>query len=253
MDRREFFKNAGRCAVLAALAGGGGLLLRRSARAGVPQVDPAKCRQCGGCEKYCVRTPSAVKCVNNFKDCGYCVYCYGMVLDDTKTKVCPVDAIKRRQVGEFEFEYTIDEDKCTGCGKCVERCWKLGNKSFSLQVRGKLCRECNRCRISARCPHSAIAALPSPSDAASPHLAPVAVHLSALASPSPVPRHQAKARKPTASPAHPLLPSDKVCWPASHQPPPRVPLHKRCPAPAAPACHPLQHEELAAAILVGVR
>ncbi len=156
IDRRTFFKTAGRCAVLAALAGGGALLLRRSARAGVPQIDPAKCKSCGGCSTLCVLKPSAVKAVNNFKECGYCVNCYGQVQDDTKTKVCPVDAVQRRQISEFEFEYTIDEAKCIGCGACVKRCREHGNKSLSLQVRGTRCRECNRCGIVARCPHAAI-------------------------------------------------------------------------------------------------
>jgi electron transport complex protein RnfB len=73
-----------------------------------------------------------------------------------KTKVCPVDAIGRRRISEFEFEYTVDEEKCIGCGKCVKRCWSHGNKSLTLQVRGKYCKECNRCRIVANCPYGAI-------------------------------------------------------------------------------------------------
>ncbi len=156
MDRRDFLKNAGRCAVLAALAGGGALLLKRSVKAGAPQIDTDACKTCGGCATYCVRKPSAVKAVNRYGQCSYCTFCYGHVQDDMKTKVCPVDAIQRRRISEFEFEYTVDEAKCIGCGKCVARCQSHGAKSLVLQVRGRLCEKCNRCTIVANCPYKAI-------------------------------------------------------------------------------------------------
>ena len=160
MDRRTFCKNTGRWAVLAALAGGAGMLLKRAAGTGVPLINPDACKSCGGCTKFCILKPSAVKAVNDFGPCGYCVYCYGYFPDhphkNPNARVCPTGALQRRKVGQFEYEYTIAEEKCIGCGACVKRCREHGNKSLQLMVRGRLCRECNRCRIVANCPNSAI-------------------------------------------------------------------------------------------------
>lgn len=169
MDRREFCRHIGRGALLTALLGGGGLLLRRAVRGGIYQIDPEKCRSgdCGLCKVNCVRKPSAVKAVNDFEACGYCVYCYGYFPDnpekDPKARVCPTGALKRKKVGEFEYEYVVNEAECVGCGLCVLRCREHGHASLSLQVRGRLCRECNHCEISARCPNQAIARRERPS------------------------------------------------------------------------------------------
>ena len=42
--------------------------------------------------------------------------------DDPKNLVCAPGAIIRRKVGDVQYEYTIDEAKCNGCGKCAEVC-----------------------------------------------------------------------------------------------------------------------------------
>lgn len=160
INRRRLLINAGRLAVLAGLACGGAALLRRAVRSQTAQIDPQKCKFCGGCSRLCVRQTSAVKAVNDFEPCGYCVYCYGYYPDDPhknpNARICPTGALKRRKVSQFEYEYTIDESVCIGCGKCVKRCWEHGNKSLKLMVRGQYCLECNRCRIVAKCPHGAI-------------------------------------------------------------------------------------------------
>ena len=162
MDRREFCRRLGGGALLGVLLGGGGLMLRRAVRSGIYQIDPEKCQsgECGRCKINCVRKPSAVKAVNDFEACGYCVYCYGYFPDrpdkDPNARVCPTGALKRKRVGEYEYEYTVNEEECVGCGKCVKRCRDHGHASLSLQVRGHLCKECNRCEIAARCPSEAI-------------------------------------------------------------------------------------------------
>lgn len=111
-SRREFLRSAMRGAMLAVLAGIGGMAVFRrlctqpggpnggkacgscpdlarctepaasAAARAVPrrmvwQLDPAKCIQCGRCATNCVLSPSAVKCVHRFEMCGYCKLCFG--------------------------------------------------------------------------------------------------------------------------------------------------------------------------------
>ena len=161
VGRRLFIRQCARCASAWTLAAAAGTLIGRSSlSAGLYQIDAKLCEECGRCATHCVRTPSAVKCVNNFEKCGYCTYCYGYQIDNNPgqeiRKVCPRDAIVRRQVGEVQYEYTIDESKCDGCGKCVQRCRMYGNGTLSLVIRRDLCKECNRCSIAAACPPGAI-------------------------------------------------------------------------------------------------
>ena len=135
------------------------MFAKRSVKAGIPWIDPAKCQTCGRCAPACSTPGSAVKCVNDFTTCSYCTYCYGYYPDDPTSnpdgRVCPTGALKRRRISEFEYEYTVDEATCTGCGECVKRCVALGNKSMRLEVRGRLCLECNRCGVIIACPNKA--------------------------------------------------------------------------------------------------
>jgi electron transport complex protein RnfB len=124
--------------------------------------------------------------VNDFSRCGYCKVCPGYhdvnspVENDPddprpasdredypsdgvpKGRVCPYDALRRKFVGTWSndnpnhmyFEYTIDDSKCTGCGKCVVQCRKpsQGNGSLRMEVQHNLCVSCNQCNIAKACP-----------------------------------------------------------------------------------------------------
>ena len=59
------------------------------------------------------------------------------------------------------FEYTIDENLCIGCAKCIEGCRLFGNGSFHLQVRHDRCVNCNECRIGKACPGDAFYRAPA--------------------------------------------------------------------------------------------
>ena len=78
------------------------------------QIDPSKCTYCGICETACVRTPSAVKAVNDLRKCDYCVICYGHIkntdvdpkkIETEGKKVCPHDAVTRTHL--FREDTTI--------------------------------------------------------------------------------------------------------------------------------------------------
>jgi electron transport complex protein RnfB len=132
------------------------------------RINLDKCTSCGLCETACVRQPSAVKAVNDQKKCSYCVACYGHLADLTVsseliqskgTRVCPYDAVIRQEYsgGKDGYHlYTIDDAKCTACGKCTKRCNELGTKSMFLIIRPDLCLGCNRCAIAAICPVDAL-------------------------------------------------------------------------------------------------
>ncbi|MFZ4394711.1 MAG: 4Fe-4S binding protein [Kiritimatiellia bacterium] len=131
------------------------------------QIDPSKCTQCGQCATRCVLETSAVKCVHGFAMCGYCKRCFGFfqpdaaALDESGEKqLCPTGAIRRSFVEDPYFEYTIDEQKCIGCGLCVKGCGSFGNGSLFLQVRHDRCENCNECRIAAACPSGAFSRVP---------------------------------------------------------------------------------------------
>ncbi len=175
-DRRKFLINAGRIACGLAI---GGVTYRvvsahlnedtagpRTRHAW--QIDPIKCKACDKCKTMCVRTPSAVKAVNDQKKCSFCVVCYGHISNKriasekimTEGKrICPKDAVKRIDYShrpDGYFIYEIDEDKCDGCGKCVEACTKKGTKSMFLIIRPDLCLNCNSCKIAINCPAQAV-------------------------------------------------------------------------------------------------
>ena len=131
------------------------------------QIDPNVCTQCGRCETHCVLPVSAVKCIHANKVCGYCDLCGGYYRTNVKelntaaeNMMCPTGAILRKFVEDPYFEYTIDEDLCNGCGKCVKGCSSFGNGSLYLQIKQDLCLNCNECQISTVCASGAITRVP---------------------------------------------------------------------------------------------
>ena len=161
-------KQAGRLAVALPVAYLSVSLLRKtSAGEFVWQIDPLKCTQCGQCEKNCVMTPSAVKCMHSFQMCGYCDLCSGYLRQGVKildtaaeNQLCPTAAITRKFIEEPYFEYTIDEELCIGCAKCVKGCTAFGNGSLHLQIKHESCKNCNQCSIAIACPSDAIQRVP---------------------------------------------------------------------------------------------
>jgi len=177
--RREFLGLTARVAGVATIgAVAAGLTLRADA----DKVWTVRVKTCDGCLELnrdpdglsrcateCVLKKSAVKAVNNFDECGYCRTCPGYHdVNSPKDaeglpagRVCPYDAITRTPVGVIDpndplnqfAEYTIDETKCTGCGKCVIGCEPpMGLGSIKLEVRHNLCVDCNQCAIAVACP-----------------------------------------------------------------------------------------------------
>ncbi len=140
------------------------------------QLDPNRCIACDGCQTNCVLDISAVKAVNCFSRCGYCEVCTGYFPTadyvrntGAENQLCPTGAIRRKFIETVNdvpyFEYTIDEQLCIACGKCVLGC-RLMNGSLYLQVRHDRCLNCNECSIAAACPADAFRRVP----AASPRL-----------------------------------------------------------------------------------
>jgi electron transport complex protein RnfB len=175
-DRRGFLVLAGRCAGLAALGALAFPLARNRAwrknSRMVWQIDPSKCVQCGACATECVLSPSAVKCVHVFAKCGYCDLCGGYFQPEAKrldtsaeNALCPTDAIKRTFIEHPYYEYTIDEELCIGCAKCVKGCQAFGNGSLILQVRHDRCLNCDDCAIARACPSNAFTKVPADSPA----------------------------------------------------------------------------------------
>lgn len=176
MNRRTFLMNCGRAACALTI---GGIAYRVIGKHLNPEeagpatrfvwaIDPEKCNGCGICETACVRTPSAVKAVNDQKKCSNCVVCYGHISNkdiasdkimSEGAKVCKYDAVVRKNYSggvDGTFTYMIDDKKCTACGKCVHNCNIKGSKSMFLIIRPDLCLACNSCNIAAKCPQHAI-------------------------------------------------------------------------------------------------
>ncbi len=169
MKRRDFLNQGMRISLALSL---GGLatagLFKASKGATVWQIDPFKCVQCGRCADYCIKTPSAVKCVHAYDLCGYCDLCGGYLKPDAiaqatgaESQLCPTAAIQRKFIEEPYFEYEIIEDLCIGCAKCVAGCTSFGNGSLHLQIRHDLCDNCNECAIARVCPADAIIRVPA--------------------------------------------------------------------------------------------
>ncbi|MCF7707646.1 MAG: ferredoxin [Verrucomicrobia bacterium] len=132
------------------------------------QIDPFKCVFCTNCATECVLEPSAVRCVQYYPICGYCKLCTGYFdpqpinLDTgAENQICPTGAIIRTKLEDPYYEYTIDEELCIGCAKCVEGCELFGNGSFFLQVRHDKCVNCNECAIAVSCPGQAFVRVPA--------------------------------------------------------------------------------------------
>ncbi len=172
MKRREFLKSTTRAAVVVGLGGVGCVLGKKqwdTAGTLVWQIDPQKCIGCGKCADHCVLNISAVKCFHTFAMCGYCELCTGYFMPEADLsslhtgadmQICPTAAISRNYVENPSYEYTIDQDLCIGCGKCVEGCSAFGNGSLYLQIDQKLCKQCNQCAIATFCPSDAISLVP---------------------------------------------------------------------------------------------
>ncbi len=174
--RRSFLKTAGTAACGIALAGVAGRVIsahQKEETEGpksryVWQIDPAKCAFCDICETACVRTPSAVKAVNDQKKCSFCVVCYGHIsnkqIESDKImshgeRICPHDAVTRENYSggkDGYFIYDIDHGLCTGCSKCAKECNAKGTKSMFMIIRPDLCLNCNSCNIADHCPENAI-------------------------------------------------------------------------------------------------
>jgi electron transport complex protein RnfB len=133
------------------------------------QILPEKCIACGRCETQCVLPVSAVKCVHAKKVCGYCDLCGGYFRSTAKelntaaeNVMCPTGAIQRKFIEDPFFEYSINEDLCNGCGKCVKGCNSFGNGAMYLQIKQELCKNCNECQIARNCPAGAIKKVKKP-------------------------------------------------------------------------------------------
>lgn len=167
-SRRDFLKKTMRGAALLGLGTIAGVAtIRTGADDFVWQIDPGKCTQCGQCATHCVLTPSAVKCVHSHSVCGYCNLCGGYHQPDAvsldtaaENQLCPTGAIKRRFIEDEFYEYTVDEQLCIGCSKCVKGCAAFGNGSLYLQVRHDVCVNCNECAIARACPSDAFVRVP---------------------------------------------------------------------------------------------
>ena len=167
IKRRDFFRRLGSIVAGGAILGIGGVgvsrVVNKEESSEFWQIDPNLCTQCGRCETHCVMPVSAVRCVHAVKVCGYCDLCGGYYRTNAKelntaaeNMICPTGAIQRKFVEDPYFEYTIDEDLCNGCGKCVKGCNSFGNGSLYLQIKQDLCLNCNECKISTVCASNAI-------------------------------------------------------------------------------------------------
>ena len=167
--RRDFVKAAGKAIVALPLIIIPVVLAKRTSVKGyVWQIDPLKCTTCGQCKTNCVLTPSASKSAHAYLICGYCDLCGGFLRQGVKTintgaesQLCPTGAIKRKFVEEPYFEYSIDEDLCDGCAKCVKGCADFGNGSLYMQIRHNICVNCNDCSIARSCPSKAVIRVPA--------------------------------------------------------------------------------------------
>ncbi len=188
VSRRDALGRVIRGAAAIGLGGGALHLIRKADGQIVWQVNAARCinsrldeidvEVCDLCLAECVVTQSAVRAVNDFAKCGRCYICPAYfnvksAVDENglpSEKLCPRDAIGRAPIGWIDpgdpannfYEYTIDEAKCDGCGKCVMACKEpAGLGSIRLMVRHDLCVDCNSCAVATACPKDAVVQLPT--------------------------------------------------------------------------------------------
>jgi electron transport complex protein RnfB len=169
IKRREFIRSGLNTVAGLSVGGVAGLIIgKSSSEEMVWQIDPEVCMQCENCAVNCVLDHSAVKCVHAYSMCGYCDLCSGYLQPGAKSRdtaaesqLCPVGAIKRTYIEDPYFEYTIDEELCIGCSKCVKGCGSFGNGSLHLQVRHDRCMNCNECSIARSCPSQAYRRVPA--------------------------------------------------------------------------------------------
>ena len=172
--RRQFIDTTCRVVGLTALGGGAATLLARRASAhAVFQVDPVKCAACDLCRTSCVLPPVGREGGQRVLQVRLLPALPGVhgrheppdEVGIPSGKVCPQDALKRRVVGREDpddpnnnyYEYTVDEARCNGCGKCVKACKPpAGNGSLRLEIRYDRCVTCNECSILVACPEAAI-------------------------------------------------------------------------------------------------
>lgn len=168
IKRRDFIRSGLNTFAGLTVGGIAGLVISKSSSEEmIWQIDPNVCVQCEKCSTNCVQSQSAVKCVHSFSMCGYCDLCSGYLQPGAKSRdtaaenrLCPTGAIKRSYIEDPYFEYTIDEELCIACGKCVKGCVAFGNGSLQLQVRHDLCNNCNECSIARSCPSRAFRRVP---------------------------------------------------------------------------------------------
>jgi electron transport complex protein RnfB len=163
--RRKFLRTCGTFVAGGAIVALSGMFFRKveSKEGYFWQIDPSKCTYCGRCETECVLPVSAVKCMHAMKVCGYCDLCGGYYRANAKelntaaeNMRCPTGAIQRKFVEDPYFEYIIDESLCNACGKCAKGCNSFGNGSLYMQIKQDLCKNCNECAITKKCPSDAI-------------------------------------------------------------------------------------------------
>jgi len=168
VNRRDFIRNVMHAGAVFTTGGIAGVLLSKStSEEMVWQLDPNLCIQCEKCALNCVLPQSAVKCFHSYSMCGYCDLCSGYLQPNAErdtgaeSQLCPTSAINRTYVEDPYFEYTIEEDLCIGCGKCVKGCGSFGNASLYLQADQALCLNCNDCSIARNCPAQAWTRVPA--------------------------------------------------------------------------------------------
>lgn len=168
LTRRELLKSGTRGLGLLGFGAATGFLAGRDRKADTLwQINPDRCIQCGRCATACVLEVSAVKCTHSHGMCGYCKLCTGYFepepinLDEgAENQLCPTGAIKREFIEDPYYEYSIINELCIGCGKCVKGCNMFGNGSLYLQINHDRCVNCNICAISLECPAQAFVQVP---------------------------------------------------------------------------------------------